>query len=64
MPQLVGYRTWEESGESTLVITMHALRGIHDAQQDMEEYILASTYRELSRGDLRFVQARAPIDAV
>lgn len=64
MLQLVGYRTWEESGENTLVTTMHALRGIHDAQQDMEEYILASTYRELSRGDLRFVQARAPIGAV
>lgn len=59
MLQLVGYRTWAEAGESEPITAMHALRGIRGARQDMEEYILASTYRELSRGDIRFVEAMA-----
>lgn len=59
MLQLVGYRTWQEAGESSIITAMHALRGIHGARQDLEEYILASTYRELSRGDLRFAEAMA-----
>ncbi len=59
MLQLVGYRTWAEAGESETIKTMHALRGIRGARQDMEDYILASTYRELSRGDLRFVESMA-----
>lgn len=59
MLQLAGYRTWIEAGENATVTAMHALRGVHDAKYDMEEYILASTYRELSPGDLRFVEAMA-----
>ena len=59
MLQLVGYRAWGEAGENATVTAMHAMRGIRDARIDMAEYILASTYRELSRGDLRFVEAMA-----
>ena len=59
MLQLVGYRTWAEAGEGATITAKHALRGIRGARLDMEEYILASTSRDLSRGDLRFVEAMA-----
>lgn len=57
MLQLVGYRAWIEGEGEGIITREHARRGIAGAQLDMEEYILASTYRELSDGDVRFLEA-------
>ena len=57
MLQLVGYRTWLEAGDSSNITAEHARRGISAAQSYMEQYVLASTYRELSDGDIRFLEA-------
>lgn len=57
MLQLVGYRAWMESDASPTITLEHAHQGIADARSDMEQYVLASTYRELSNGDVRFLEA-------
>lgn len=57
MLQLVGYRSWLCAGGSKTVDYNSAQQGIADAQRDMEQFVLASTYNELSAGDLRFVEA-------
>lgn len=63
MIQLVGYRTWMESGNKSTISALDALRGIEAARADITERILLQTYRELSEGDLRFVQAMLEDDA-
>lgn len=57
MLQLVGYRTWLEAGDEGVLTADHARAGIRGARLDMEQYVLSSTYRELSPGDVRFVEA-------
>ena len=57
MLQLVGYRTWLEASEESIIGVEHAKQGIRTAQSYMEQYVLASTYRELSDGDIRFLEA-------
>lgn len=59
MLQLVGYRTWNESGGGVVGVD-DARRGISAARADMEEHIFRSTYRDLSDGDITFLQAMLP----
>lgn len=60
MLQLVGYRTWVASGADAEIDEKAAERGVHEAQREIEERILAATYRELSRGDVKFLRAMLP----
>ena len=60
MLQLVGYRCWQAAGDKTTIGAEEARRGIAAAKSDFEEHVIASTYRELSRGDIRFVEAMLP----
>lgn len=56
MIQLVGYRSWRMSDGETISLE-DARRGIRAANADMEEHIYRSTYRDLSDGDLAFLEA-------
>ena len=60
MLQLVGYRTWTESGQEATITSTHAQRGIRAAQEEMEAHVLTTTYYDLSDGDLRFLRAMLP----
>lgn len=57
MIQLVGYRSWMESADRETITELDALRGIEAARADITDRILLQTYRELSEGDLRFLEA-------
>lgn len=57
MLQLVGYNIWAENPASPRISIDDAISGIERAQKELETSILQSTYRELSDGDLRFLQA-------
>jgi hypothetical protein len=59
MIQLVGYRTWEESPENAEITEADAREGAEMAKQEMRSYVLESTYRELSDGDIAFLMAMA-----
>lgn len=56
MMQLVGYRMWEESPHASAISLADVERGAVLAAADIEHKILETTYRELSKGDLRFLQ--------
>ena len=58
--QLVGYRAWAASGDDRNVDARAAERGIVQARKEMEESIFSATYRELSKGDLRYLHAMLP----
>lgn len=60
MLQLVGYRTWMESGSHATITLSDARWGIRAAQEEMEDHILATTYYDLSDGDVRFLRAMLP----
>lgn len=57
MMQLVGFRLWEESGEDECISTAHAEVAVRGAESDFRESVLEATYRELSDGDLDFLEA-------
>lgn len=57
MMQLVGYRMWDESPTRREISAQDVVRGTEYAERDIERKILETTYRELSRGDLRFLYA-------
>lgn len=57
MMQLVGYRMWEESPDATVISATDVERGAVLAAADIEHKILETTYRDLSKGDLRFLHA-------
>ena len=59
MMQLVGYRTWAENPQNPVISEEDALRGIELARKEMIEGVLDYTYRDLSRGDKRFLLALA-----
>lgn len=59
MLQLVGYWMWEEAAQSPITLT-DAQRGIRLASQELRDGVLAATYRELSRTDIRFLEAMLP----
>lgn len=60
MMQLVGYRAWLASEPQDVLNANAAERGILEANRELEERVIASTYRELSKGDIRFLQAMLP----
>ncbi|MBQ9043554.1 MAG: ATP-binding protein [Eggerthellaceae bacterium] len=55
--QLVGYRVWEAARRDETVSIEAAERGIEQAMSEMDERIIAATFRELSPGDVRYLQA-------
>ena len=61
MMQLVGYWSWDSAREGHLALE-HARRGIRIAHQEMRAGVYDATYRELSKGDLRFLAAMLPDD--
>lgn len=61
MLQLVGYWTWEQAGEAGISVE-DIDRGVRLARQELRDGVLSATYRELSKGDLRFLEAMIPDD--
>lgn len=64
MMQLVGYRMWDESPRTPTITLTDVERGAVLAASDIEHKILETTYRELSKGDLRFLQAMLEDDGL
>lgn len=57
MMQLVGYHMWDESAEREEITLSDVQRGAERAARDIEKKILETTFRELSKGDIRFLMA-------
>lgn len=57
MMQLVGFRAWEQSPNNDEITLGDVENGIKLAGLDMRARILDATYRELSDGDLSFLEA-------
>lgn len=57
MMQLVGYRAWNASPESPLVSEDDVLEGSRFARNDLQRKVFDTTFRELSKGDVRFLAA-------
>ena len=60
MMQLVGFRTWAVHPENTVISAEDVSTGIKLANAEMRARILETTYRELSKGDLKFLRAMLP----
>ena len=60
MIQLVGYRMWDERPAAGEVTAEDARAGAEMARREFESYVLESTYRELSDGDIDFLRAMLP----
>ena len=57
MAQLVGYRAWEFSGDDAVIEDAAVREGIEYAKRELKQQVLAATYRELSPGDIAFLEA-------
>jgi hypothetical protein len=57
MMQLVGFRMWGRHPEVPQIGMEDAQAGVALARKDFEERVLEATYYDLSRGDLRFLEA-------
>ncbi|NGM16420.1 AAA family ATPase [Eggerthellaceae bacterium zg-893] len=57
MLQLVGYRAWEASPESLCLSVADIDAGVSHARIDMRRKIFDTTFKELSKGDVRFLAA-------
>lgn len=55
--QLVGYRAWDENPGDAMVSASDVEAGIRLARAEMETSILDATFRELSEGDIKFIEA-------
>lgn len=64
MMQLVGYRMWAENPASEEITQSDVEHGVKLAQDEMVDGILEYTYRDLSKGDRRFLEAMLEDDAV
>lgn len=62
MIQLVGYRMWERNPENREISVDDARIGSVLAQEELRSYVLESTYRDLSDGDVAFLKAMLPDD--
>ena len=62
MLQLVGYRSWEASGDRNEIGSGDAECGISRARIDLERRVLRATLDELSDGDLDFLEAMSQDD--
>lgn len=60
MMQLVGYQIWAENPSAREISPEDVEHGVALAQREMREGILEYTYRELSKGDRRFLAAMLP----
>ncbi len=60
MIQLVGYRMWEQRPDSHEISPDDARAGGRLAAEELKSYVLESTYRDLSNGDLSFLTAMLP----
>lgn len=60
MMQLVGYRMWEINPDNRLITLEDVREGANLAKREIEDRILATTYYELSDGDIRFLAAMLP----
>lgn len=56
MLQVVGFRLWAASLASDSIDEQDAAEALPLARMDLEEGVLEATYRELSDGDLRFLE--------
>lgn len=57
MMQLVGFRMWNQHPENEEISDVDAEAGIALARRDLKERVLDATYYDLSRGDIRFLEA-------
>lgn len=60
MMQLVGYSTWEESGNHRQIEKISVKAGILLADEEFQKGVLRSTLRELSKQDVAFLKAMLP----
>lgn len=60
MLQLVGYHMWNERPESEEISPADVAHGITLARDELVESVLEFTYRDLSKGDRRFLAAMLP----
>lgn len=60
MMQLVGFRIWAENPREDEITEADVVHGVHLARKEMVEGIVEYTYRELSKGDRRFLLAMLP----
>ena len=59
MMQLVGFRSWDASGNSQAITAEDASKGAAIAQRDLERQILVPTWANLSPGDREFCRVLA-----
>lgn len=57
MLQLVGFRLWAEATDEGTIDEACTRRALPLAQSDLEDGVLEATYRELSDGDIDFLEA-------
>lgn len=57
MMQLTGFRLWGQAKGQRVITAAHVKPAISLAASDFEESVLAATYRELSEGDVAFLEA-------
>lgn len=55
--QLVGFRSWKASGDSTVINIEHVKHGAEIAKEELKDRIFTSTMEELSEGDKEFLFA-------
>ncbi|MFC5369670.1 ATP-binding protein [Arcanobacterium bovis] len=55
--QLVGYRAWDIHPDQQEITVDDMKLGIASAQSEMENHLIAASYRELSQGDIKFLEA-------
>ena len=60
MMQLVGFRTWIEAEDSSVIEVTHVERGAELARRDFVNGIIKKTLQDLSDGDIAFLEAMLP----
>lgn len=60
MFQLVGYRSWNASRNSTEITTESVVKGVEIANEELASRVYDATIAELSKGDLDFLGAMNP----
>lgn len=58
--QLLGFRSWNASPGAKVVSLEDVESGARYAENDMKRKIFDTTFRELSKGDIRFLEAMLP----
>ena len=63
MMQLVGYRSWQATGDDEVIDDSDVSNGASMAERDIRVRVLKATLDELSEGDLAFLQAMLEVDS-